>query len=259
MKNSNQFYHEGSTLLIFCIGIIFCLIGVSVLLYKQSFSFESFSYIFLSVGCSIVAAAIIPILIQRFAHRYIKIYRLESKWGINNIYKTRSDMNVESNKDIESCKKCIDICAIGLTGFRNHLGSIVEKKVQDGVKLRVLSPDPESSFLSVRDSEENHTKGQLKKNVEDMCLWIDDLKSKAPLQENVQIRLYTALPQSSYMRVDNKVFIGHYMYKKLSQQTISFSFNDGEVLRYYSEYFESLWNNNKFCTPYIKNSIHNDL
>jgi hypothetical protein len=42
------------------------------------------------------------------------------------------------------------------------------------------------------------------------------------------------------------------MYGKLSQQTISFSFNDGGVLDYYSEYFDSLWDDSKFCTPYIK-------
>ena len=49
--------------------------------------------------------------------------------------------------------------------------------------------------------------------------------------------------QISHSRHYNNLYIGPYLYGKESQQTISYRFNsDGDGYKYYTEYFNMLWN-----------------
>ena len=51
-----------------------------------------------------------------------------------------------------------------------------------------------------------------------------------------------------YWRIDDELYVGPYLYGIPSQQTITYKFvNGGMGFKLYSEYFESLWNNDKLC------------
>jgi len=56
-----------------------------------------------------------------------------------------------------------------------------------------------------------------------------------------------------YWRMDDELYIGPYLFDVVSQQTITYKFvrgkskDDGRGFNMYTNYFESLWNNEKLC------------
>ena len=51
------------------------------------------------------------------------------------------------------------------------------------------------------------------------------------------------MPLDFYCKIDDNLYVGPYLYGKESQQTISYRFSpNGKGFKYYSNYFETLWN-----------------
>lgn len=236
-----------SEIIILLLGIIFVLIALAFFKPTSSpFNNELYFTILISIGCSVLATAIASLFLRLpwIRNKFKRLKQLRTM-GINNIYATRAAMNVESNEKIEDAKTEIDICALGLTGFRDQHEDLIRKKLKQGVKIRILAPSPTSPFLSQIDNEEQEKVGKTKDNIERLIKWVSQIKETIPESNKdlLQVKVHSLLPPSSYMRVDNSMFTGPNMYGKRSQQTISFSFVEGEALNIYKKLFNTLWEN----------------
>ncbi len=226
----------------FLIGLILIMIGCMI-----SNQYERVDLVLLSTGCSILASSIIVYISSKYIIRETKAQEIILKWGLSSIYSTRAEMNKSSNEKLKKLTNNIDIVAFGLRSFRDSQTDIIKQKVQSGLKVRIITMNPNSVFLKQREIDEHEIEGQMKNTILDLITWINLLKNHSPSKSNVQIKFYNTLPQDFYFRVDDTIFIGPYLYGVTSQQTISFEYDKNSIgFSYWQKYFNSLWHDNQF-------------
>ena len=138
----------------------------------------------------------------------------------------------------------LDIIAFGLKSFRDAKSKLIEEKVKDGAKIRILTMNPEGDFVKQREKEENEMEGAIKKSILDLEKWVEYLKTIAPDRDNIELKYYNTMTEDFYFCIDNKyLYTGPYLNGKGSQQTISYAYKQGEMLKFYSGYFNDLWKN----------------
>lgn len=230
-------------LVVFFLGIIFVMLGGSI----SAFS-TSIKSIFLNIGCSIIASSGVILITLIMIEENDEVVDLYDKWGIENIFETRSEQNVATAEGFPNLKNRYAQIAFGLKSLRDAKGKKFEEKVKNGLKIRILTMDPNSPFLVEREKAEGKQAGEIKLTILQLAEWIEKLKKISPNPNNVQIKYYDSLPLNYYCRQENDLFIGPYLYGKESQQTITYQFNCiGDGFRYYTEYFEDLWNNTELA------------
>ena len=228
-------------LVIGCIGVI-CLL---VALFTEN---EDGRNILLSIGCSLIASTVVSYLTSKYLVRMSRIKNIVEHWGLEAIYETRQKMNQSTDIAFESLEKNLDIVAWGLKSFRDAKDKIVREKVKRGLKIRFVTLHPDSKYVKQREIDEKEAPGQIKHTILNLQAWIEDLRTIAPKSENIQVKYYDSLPEDFYFRVDNRIFIGPYLYGISSQQTISYEFKaPAKGVTYYKDYFERLWNDPEFC------------
>lgn len=224
-------------LITFLFGFGFILISILIGVSKP------IGVVLISIGTSIVASSIVVYLSSKYLFKQNKIKDIIEQWGLINIYRTRAEMNLSCNLELDKVNDRIDIIAFGLKGFRERHSTLITQKVKRGLKIRIISINPNSNFLMQREKDENEIEGQIKNTIIKLNEWIDELKTHQVQLGQVQIKFYDTLPFDFYFRIDNNIFIGPYLYGVSSQQTISFEFsNNSQGFEYYTTYFESIWN-----------------
>lgn len=198
----------------------------------------------ISVACSIVASNFIMFLTSEFMLRSTRRAEIIDKWGVEALYKTRAEMNKSTNKSLLKCKKEIEIIAFGLKGFRDSKTDEMQRLINKGVSVKILTLNPDSEMMKYVDEREDALIGSTKKSIEDLINWIASLNEKS-LGSKIEIRLYDSLPLDFYFRVDDRIYIGPYLKGVSSQQTISYEFSFGEGYKYWSKYFNSQWDSSK--------------
>lgn len=238
--NLESLSSEKVNLISLIIGLILLIIGF--------FCKDNLYTILISIGTSIIASSVIAFLSARYLIHKNKIKDIMEKWGLEGIYSTRADMNLSSNKYLERAEKEIDIMALGMRSFRDAKGDLIKKKVKNGVRIRILTVYPESFFIAQREKDEKKVEGEIKRTIDDLIVWVKELQNVSPNINKVQLKTYNTYPLESYLRIDDHIFIGPNMYKKLSQQTISYEFKgNSEGFQYYNKYFNDLWEDKSFC------------
>jgi len=141
----------------------------------------------------------------------------------------------------------MDICAFGLRSLRHDKGRLIESRVKNGLKIRILAPHPESIFLKQREKDELVSEGSMRDSITQLIKWLEHLKSIAPNDEDVSIKLYDTLPLDFYFRQDDFLYIGPYLFGKDSLQTPSWEYRaNTKIFDIYTTYFEELWCNSDF-------------
>lgn len=246
MEKKRRFLNLISTevIVVLClvIGLVLCLSVFISSMGKQ----EDIKAVLLGIGCSLIASSFVLMITARYTVRYGNVKMLTEEWGITGIYETRQAMNVDSNIQLGKIKYNLDIVAWGLSGFRSVHDDLIRNKVHGGVTVRILCPHPDSQYVKTRSAEEGSTGEQISKNIRDLSFWVEDIQRAGGRKGKIEIRYYSALPHEHYMRVDENIYVGPYHYKKLSQQTVSFSFGYGKMYKYYTNYFNKLWNDEDF-------------
>lgn len=216
------------------VGIV--LILVSIIIGVNT----TIAVILLSVGTSILASAVVTWLHSRYFFRQNNSSQLIQYWGIDKIYKTRSEINTETNELLKQTKK-LEICAMGLKNFRDAQGKIIEKRISEGMFLKILTLDPCSSFLPIIDQTENVVIGSTKTDIASLLEWVRSLKKFQIVDNQIEIKTYDHYPYDFYFNMDGIVFTGPYQNKK-SQQTITYKFSANTLgAKIYEDYFSSLW------------------
>ena len=101
--------------------------------------------------------------------------------------------------------------------------------------------DPYCDVLSMRDIAEGKAEGATRQSI----LQLQEFFDQTQKRRTVQIKYHRQLPLDFYFRVDDRVFVGPYIYGKEGQQMITYEFErDGEGFKYYTDYFEKLWTGN---------------
>jgi hypothetical protein len=229
------------------VNIITFLTGVILVLLALLLDIQkTVGLIFVSIGTSIIASSVVVYLSSKYLFKQNRIKEIIEIWGLSGIYKTRAEMNISSNVKLRNANECIDIIAFGLKGFRETQSQLIEDKIRRGMKIRIVTINPNSKYLSQREKDEKEIDGQIKNTVEQLTEWVFNLKKNQIKQDQVQIKYYDTLPFDFYFRIDNNVFIGPYLYGISSQQTISYEITGNkEGFNYYTTYFERIWNNNE--------------
>lgn len=228
---------------------IIAIIGIISIISSQFICTESeWRTILISIGCSLLASSIVTFLSSKYLIRISRVKYIIQHWGLEGIYETRQIMNRKADEVLNQSENNLDIIAFGLRSFRDAKTNIVKEKVKRGMKIRIITLDPSSEFVTQREKDEKEVSGQIKKTIQDLIKWVDDIKKESPDPENVSIKFYNSLPQNFYFRIDDHIFLGPYLYGKTSQQTISYEFKGNSIgYEYYKDYFDKLWNDPEFC------------
>ena len=217
--------------IIFLIGLAFIILGWALP-----------NSILIGVGSSLVSGSIIAYISSIYIIKNGIRDETIKQWGLRSIYRTRQEMNITSDSYFKNSKEQFDIIGFGLRSLRHSMSKKIEEKIKRGVIFRFLIIHPESSFVVEREKIEDVTQGYIKGEIIQLYSWILNMKSIAKDPDTVQIKFYDTLPLDFYHRLDSHLFVGPYLYKKDSQQTISYEFEIGsEGFKYYSDYFEDLW------------------
>lgn len=229
-------------IVIMLIGVVLVILSILVGLSKEC------GQVLMSIGASVLASSIVTIITTKYFYKHNTIKEIIEKWGLKGIYRTRSEMNIETNIDLIGNKKELNIIAFGLKNFRQTCTDIVQAKVKGGMQIRILTIDPRSPFLKEREKVEVRNEGSIKLDIINLNDWVHDLKIHEIYENQVLIKFYDSLPIDFYFGLDNTVYMGPYLFGYESQQTISYAFKkNSEGYDYYSNYFTKLWNDQKFC------------
>ncbi|MGL5130098.1 MAG: hypothetical protein ACRC7D_18610 [Aeromonas popoffii] len=194
----------------------------------------------ISVACSILASNIIMFLTSEYMLRSQRRAEIIDRWGVEAIYRTRSEMNIATNISLSKCKDTVEIVAFGLKSFRETKSDEIEKTLGKGVSIKILTIHPDSKILDLVDEREDLVAGSTRKSIESLISWVAALKDKSQ-NHDIEIRFYDALPLDFYFKVDERIYVGPYLKGLSSQQTISYEFSRGEGYAYWSKYFSKLW------------------
>lgn len=230
-------------LLAFLIGALIVVLG---LLCETSYG--TFGIIMISIGSSIIASSIIVFISSRYQIKKNITQELIEHWGLIGIFKTRAGMNQRADATLTKLRNELDMVAFGLKSFRNVQGGLIERKVKRGLKIRILTMNPNSQIVKQREIDEGEVAGQIKKTILDLENWIIKLKKMSPDPQNIQLKFYDNLPLQSYYRQDSYIYTGPYLYGKPSQQTISFEYRaNSHGYDYWDTYFNVVWNDPEFA------------
>ena len=104
------------------------------------------------------------------------------------------------------------------------------------------------SFDSERDRLEKGRPGDIAASIKELVKWVNKLNALSP-HGKIEIKYYNAMTLDFYWRLDDELYVGPYLYNIVSQQTITYKYvKGGRGFNMYSDYFESLWNNNELCS-----------
>ena len=171
-----------------------------------------------------------------------------SIWKLTKIFNTRAEKNAESDPLLETYNiKQLDGIAFGLRSFRNRRKNDMQKNLDNGMRVRLLVMNPYGDFISQREKEESVEEGSMSKAIVQLVQWAEELNSNS-MNGTIEIKYYDCMTLDFYWRMDDLLYVGPYMLNIDSQQTITFKYvKGGKGFKTYSEYFEDLWNNEKFC------------
>ena len=217
-------------------GIVLCLIDL--------FLANTYSKIWISVGCSLIASGLVILLTTLLVDR--KKENPLDEWKIDKIFSTRMEKNIESDPKLELVKNYVDGIAFGLSKFRSQQNKRVEACLKRGLNFRFITMNPDSPFLSQRDKEEDKAEGTTKDSIEKLVKWADAL-NRQKYSGRIIIKAYNCMTLDFYWRLDDELFIGPYWLGEDSSTTITYKFKEGgKGFSRYSEYFERLWEYSDF-------------
>jgi len=232
--------------IIILINIIIILLGICLSIYGYFDDTE----IFLNVGAGLLASGIVAIFYLLYPQLNIEEdYLRFRKMGLINVYQRR-DLSQEYSELLEKAEKNIDVLGLGLNQFREENSEILKIKACKGITIRLLVVKPNSKISSIRSYQENDLKGEIieipLEKLEKYVKEVNETISKSKKGKKIQLKYYDAIPSTMIFRIDNIMFIGPYLHKVLSRNTITFKIeNNTKIFNQYIEHFNKLWNDEK--------------
>lgn len=235
------------TKVVLLVNIIVILVGTILILLNVEVIQE--------VGASIVASGIVTLFY--FAYPKTKVeekYNEIAKIGLTGAYVSR-DLKEEYAALLRSAKRNIDVLGLALNKFREDNGDIVKAKCLEEVSVRFLVMDPESEFFEVKAKEEGDVAGEIiKAPHEKLKTYVKEVNNSVESNDRgkkIEMKYYKSTPATMIFRIDDTMFVGPYLHKRISRKTCTFRLEKGsELFRQYEAHFEQLWSDLQFTrTP----------
>lgn len=148
-----------ANLVCFLTGIIITLAGYFALS-------GGWQTVVISIGASIVASALVIYIDSFYETKFRKIRDVMEKWRLVDIYKTRGAMNADCDEFQDKAKEAIDVIGFGLSSWRDSSSEKIKELLKNGVKIRILAPNPEGSFVVQRAVDEGKEPSSIKYDIE---------------------------------------------------------------------------------------------
>jgi len=199
------------------------------------------SNIFVSIGTSLIATAIVLILDiwknYSIANIFKKIDNIINEAGLEQVYRKR---DIDRYDDlVQNFKNSIDICGYSLGGFFESFSDTVSAKIvqNPSIIVRVIFVDPKSDAAKIRAAIEGKSPDLYKNKFE-------TFKNFFTNNSNVEIRTIDVPLSSMIFRIDSILFMGPHFYKKQSKATHTFELREGNWLfKEYQDEFNRMWDN----------------
>jgi len=226
-----------SVQLIVSLSII--LISIILLLLQRKYWSEDVTIN--SVLCGLIGSGVMLLITTVFVD-YKTEYDVWNDWKLEKIFKTRVEKNQESDPKLKQHNLSrLDAVAFGLSNFRAFHTNDIQNCLNHGMNIRMLVMDPDGTFVSQREKEEHDAPGNISVAIKDLVSWAKELNQFSS-NGKIEVKFYTSMTLDFYWRIDDELYVGPYMYKKKSQQTITYKFVKGGVgFDLYTSYFEDLW------------------
>ena len=135
------------------VNIIIMLLGIVCIFVSVYLSTENRQSIVMGLGTSFLSSGVIVFITSLFIDDSNERTQNLNEWGIEAVYKTRSEMNVSCGNYMSRAKK-LDIIAFGLKSWRDSKKKTIEALLRKGCEIRILTMDPESMNLRQRELDE---------------------------------------------------------------------------------------------------------
>lgn len=224
--------------------LIIALIGI-ILIIVDNYKFKTDKAIFISIGCSLLASSLVAFLTSLFlkngSNKEIDL------WSIQKIFERRSDKNKESDPYLKDLSENLDGIAFGLKKWRTNNRVEIQNALNRGVNMRLITMNPNSSHVQERATEEGQNEN-LQNSINDLISFCNDLNTHST-NGKIKVKGYNCMTLDFYWRMDDFIYVGPYLFKKDSSDTITYKFTKGgKGYDYYKSYFEELWNNDELVT-----------
>ena len=115
------------------------------------------------IGVSLLLSGILGVFMNVLFSRKDEKYKVCEEWKIKNIYFSRTIANITVDSYQQSAKKNVDIIAFGLSSWRQSKESLIDNMLSNGVKIRIITMNPDNPILTMRDQAEGKPEGYTKK------------------------------------------------------------------------------------------------
>lgn len=226
---------------------IYLILHIILVLLGVLFS-QSTKPILAGIGSSLIAAGISGWVI--FLYVFVSVSMAErislvESSGIKSVFTFRSVLIREQyEKRLAKAKEGIDLVGFGLRALReDYADDFVKWATRAEVRILIIDPEfpsPRSSLATLRDREEGNREGSIKDDVKAFIMASAPLLKRQDIRFNV--RLYRAMPNINYFRIDNEAFWGPYFLGTQSRNTPTFLISKGgSLFPLFAEHFERLW------------------
>lgn len=205
------------------------------------------------VGLSLVSSGIVTLFYFAYPKSNVEEkYSELTRSGLAAAYSSR-DLQAEYARLLKDAKKKIDVLGLGLGKFREDNGEIISLKCQEGIATRFLVLEPGSIAHKSRSKEEEDVAGETISIPQDKLLkFVKEtnklIRSGSGGGAPIQLRYYRSTPGIMIFRIDDVMFVGPYLHKKISRHTVTFKLERGDLFAQFAEHFEKLWNDPEFTS-----------
>lgn len=218
--------------MIFIIGVVILFLG------QASFMSETYKNVFLGIGCSVIASAIVAYLNYIYSKASFYAKNIKGKLGLESYDSLEPEKPEYSGfeEDIIKTTKQIDLMGYFFKALRYKHSDLIKDKVRSGLQVRFLAVNP--GCISMKEMEET----RLGMDSMELDAWVKELKNIAPAKEKVQLRFINHEIQNTYIRSDDHIYVTPFAHMtNMPRLTYKFSENT-EGFLCYADIFEKTWN-----------------
>lgn len=204
--------------------------------------------VLMGIGCGILSTVLVTVILLALIPDLSDEKKELEEWGIVEIHPERSSARIDSKK---LPKDILYFSAFGLSHFRAAANMDTEliSSIQRGLKVRILTMDPNSIYLLEQEIFENNK--EIRKDIEDLIKWVDRIRDYCNTSRgaksakgSIELEFYNSLPLDFFCRADEMVYVGPYIPGKPSGETITYRYRaDSNGGKYYIGIFDRIWNN----------------
>ena len=225
-----------------CLTIIGALIGDNI-----------FQIVLVSVGSTLIASSIVVFFSLNYFSRQEETNDVTDRWGLRRLYETRTEMDDRCNEMLKKIKDELDITSFTLKRLIIRQGNLFKDKVNNGLKVRILTMNPNSEFVKQREKEEKVGNDSIKVGILSLVAWVEKVNQEISDDKKIQIKFYDSFPLEFCLRQDDCLFTGPFLYGMGGQVTITYEYSkNSQGYEYWKKYFNELWNDNQFCSSIYK-------